>query len=284
MNKKFKINEILTEKALSPTQIDIADFVINPYRGCQYGCIYCYAKNNKNVINRVDDWGNFVDVKINFADRLKEELELNKPGRVLIGSVTEVFQPVEENYRITEQVLVLLKSYNIPFVLLTKSVMIQNYIDLLLYSEENEIYFTINSKIVKELFEPVAPSQQLRVQVIEKLVSAGIKVNIYISPFFPELSDYEEIFMLIKNLPEKHKIGLYFESYNIQAGTWNEISKMLDVRILKKFEQIYKTESAYYDYWNTIKQNITEFNENYGFLLKFFIYPYNNYYNFFSYK
>ncbi len=281
-----KINLIKADRVLSKTRIDIADYVINPYRGCEYGCVYCYAKNNKNMQKRSNDWGRFVDVKINILEKLKFELENIKIpiNKILIGSTTEVFQPVDNKYTLMADILQLLKGKNIPVVILTKSILVKKYISYLDYSKLNEIYFTINTEKVRELFEPISTAQSLRIKVIEKLVTAGIKVNIYVSPFFPFLSDYKDIFKLIKDLPSEKDIGLYFESYNILAGNWNNLKSLLNNDIKIGFIDIYSSSENYYNYWDFLKKSIIDYNRKYGFRLKFFIYPYNNYYSFFSYK
>ncbi len=283
--RKVVINTFNTEKLLAETQIDIADYVINPYRGCEYGCLYCYADNNKNVLKKKYEWGEFVDVKINSIELLKKELsKKSNINKVLIGSTTEIFQPVENQFHLTENILKILKEKNIPFVILTKSTLIQKFITLLNYNKDNEIYFTVNSEIIKRLFEPISPFQEDRIEVIKKLLTHNIKVIIYISPYFPYLTNYEEIFKLISKIDNKYNIKLYFESYNIKAGNWEKVKSKLDNDMVLKYEKIYASEKEYYNYWNRVKENIKKFNKEYNYNIKFFIYPYNNFFSFFSYK
>ena len=107
----MKVNLVRTDKVLSPTSINLADYVINPYRGCEMGCAYCYSRNNKNMKSRRKDWGNFVDVKINSIEILKKELNdvENTNIKVLLGSITEIFQPVEKKYHLSEKIIKLLR-------------------------------------------------------------------------------------------------------------------------------------------------------------------------------
>ena len=73
----MQIKLIQTQKALSPTQIKLADYVINPYRGCEFGCLYCYANENKNIR---EGSGRILSVKINYPEILEKELRLKKPN------------------------------------------------------------------------------------------------------------------------------------------------------------------------------------------------------------
>jgi len=85
----MKIDLIHTERVLSHTQIKIADYVINPYRGCSVGCLYCYGRENKNI--KKNDLLNSLGVKNNLVSVLERELTYKRPKRVLLGSITECF-------------------------------------------------------------------------------------------------------------------------------------------------------------------------------------------------
>ena len=90
--------------------------MINPYRGCQFGCIYCYTKTFKAIKKRLKqdlDFGQFVDIKVNSLSLLREELKDIKPESIILGASTEVYQPVEKEYKITRDILKLLNSLNI---------------------------------------------------------------------------------------------------------------------------------------------------------------------------
>ncbi len=275
----MEINLINTNKILSPTSITLADYVINPYRGCEFGCDYCYSLNNKNMKKRKDNWGNFVDVKINSPELLKQELDnINEKGkRVLIGSTTEVFQPVEKKYLIGSKILDELKERNIPCVILTKSAIIQDYLDKLTYSDKNEIYLTYNTEKIKQLFENKTPDYKLRISTMNKILSKNIKLSVYISPYFPFLSDYKKTMGDLQSLCNNN-FNLYFESYNLKMGNWEIIKNKLDESILNKYLDIFSSIENYNKFWNDLKNEIFEFNKEFHYNIKFFIYPYNDYF------
>ena len=126
---------IQTQRVLSPTQIALADCVINPYRGCSFGCSYCYSQENKNIkLSGLMTVG----VKINADSILEKELKYKKPKRVLLGSTTECFQNLELEYKVSERILELLNSRNIPYTILTKSDLIRHYLNLVSGNKENK--------------------------------------------------------------------------------------------------------------------------------------------------
>jgi DNA repair photolyase len=148
----MQIRLIRTERVLSPTQINIADYVINPYRGCLFGCKYCYSSVNKNTLGR--EWGSFLDVKINAPEILRKELASIRPRRVLLGSTTECFQYSELKYNITKKILRVLNENGVPYTILTRSDVVEKYLDIIRENNENKIYFTLgsNNKLFKEVF------------------------------------------------------------------------------------------------------------------------------------
>ena len=87
----MQIKLIRTQKVLSLTQISLADYAINPYRGCSFGCLYCYSRENKNI--KKEAFFTRLDAKINAPEVLERELKYKRPKRVLLGSTTECFNP-----------------------------------------------------------------------------------------------------------------------------------------------------------------------------------------------
>jgi DNA repair photolyase len=149
----MEIKIIHTQKVLSKTQISLADYVINPYQGCEFGCVYCYSQENKNLKNK--NFFQFLGVKINAPSVLEKELKINKPKRVLLGSTTECFLYQELKYKITQKILFLLNKHHIPYTILTKSSLIKNFLSLIRKNKDNKIFFTLNfsSDYFIKLFE-----------------------------------------------------------------------------------------------------------------------------------
>ncbi len=275
----MKINIIKTDRVLSPTSINLADYVINPFRGCEFGCVYCYSKNNKNMTRRKDDWGSFVDVKINCMEVLEKEIKIikNKNIKVLLGSITEIFQPVEKKFHLTENILRFLKKEKILLTILTKSTLIKEYMDLINYSNKNTVYFTYNSAQIKKLFEKKTPDNKERLKIMKMILENNIRLSVYISPFMPFISDYKTIMDDLSILPDKG-FDLYFEGYNMQMGNWKEVKKKIPGKLLDKYNKIYSNKKNYNRFGKDIRESILEYNKRFNYKIKFFNYPYNDYY------
>ncbi len=260
------------EKALSRTSIPIGNYVLNPFRGCLIGCKYCYVQCNK-VIKKIDkEWGEYLFIKENLIERLEEELNyLKDVKRILIGSTTEPFQ-LTEKYTITIEIINLLKQKNIPFVILTKQPHIAQYVEEISYSKENIVYLTLNSEIIREIFEKRSKSMEDRISAIEKIYKCKIKVIAYIGPFFPFLTDVDHLF---KKLHKKIE-SIYIEAYHPGMGNFEEIKK-----ILKEKEdtlEVLNNSKRYYEYWDKTKSHIEKLNTIYGYKVEFFIPDYNGFY------
>ncbi len=261
------------DRTLSKTGISLGNYVLNPYKGCTLGCTYCYVQYNKGIKKAGKEWGEFVFIKENFIELFKKELKNTTDiSRVLIGSTTEAFQEIEKDFYTTLEMLKLLKENNIPFVLLTKQPYIADYIDLINYSEKNLIYLTVNSEIIRTLFEKRSKPIINRIEAIKKLYLNNIDVIAYIGPFFPELTDINELFESLKDKVKK----VYIEAYHPKMGNFFAIREILKDK--PEIVDILINKEKYETYWEEKKNEIEELNKNYGFILKFFITNYESYY------
>ena len=229
--------------------------------------------------DRKKDWGHFVDVKINALEVLEKELDKIKKTniKVLLGSITEIFQLAEQTYHLTEGILRLLKKRDIPFIILTKSVLIKNYINVLTYSDKNIVYFTYNTGEAKQLFEKKTSDYKSRLEIMKILLKNNIKLTVYISPYFPFISDYKAIMNDLSSLPCKG-LHLYFEGYNLRMGNWQDIKPKLSKKLLNQYINIYSDQGNYNQYWEDLQNSILQYNKEFNYDIKFFNYPFDDYY------
>src|SRR5512139_2997334 len=99
----MQIREIHAKTILSRSMV--SDYAVNPYVGCQHACVYCYAKFMKRFTGHKEDWGAFVEVKVNAPELLAREVKKKKVGRVWISGVCDPYQPLERKYRLTRKCL-----------------------------------------------------------------------------------------------------------------------------------------------------------------------------------
>lgn len=176
------------------------DFTLNPYRGCQYGCSYCYAAAFSPNPQMRQDWGKWVIIKQNAAEILEKELESwykknpDKPPSIYMSSVTDPYQPIESKENLTRHLLEVMVAYRPTLVIQTRSPIITRDIDILQRFKHLRINMSIptGSESVRKDFEPRSPSIKARLnavkaikQSIEPLKGYVPKLSITITPLLP---------------------------------------------------------------------------------------------------
>jgi len=187
------VKEILAKTILSKSKI--YPWVINPYTGCQHGCSYCYARFMKRVTGHREPWGEFVDVKINAPDLLREEIKKKKRGKVWVSGVCDPYQPLEEKYRLTRQCLEILVRNYWPVVIQTRSPLVLRDIDIIKGGQDFEVGFSVTTAddSIRKLFEPGAPPVAERIQALDELHKAGIRTYAMIAPVLPGAEGLAEL-------------------------------------------------------------------------------------------
>jgi DNA repair photolyase len=188
-----RISQKECRTALNRSGIPGMDYCLNPYTGCAHACVYCYASFMKRFCGIEDRWGSFVQVKVNFADRLARELRRARPGRVTLASVTDSYQPVERQYRLTRSCLELLAEREMSVSILTKSDLVLRDLPVLKRLPRVDVGFTITTTDAEtaRLLEPGAPAPERRFRALAALAEAGIDTWIFIAPVIPGLGDTE---------------------------------------------------------------------------------------------
>jgi DNA repair photolyase len=182
------IREKKVKSILSKSGIPGVDYCVNPYVGCSHGCRYCYATFMKRFTGHKEEWGTFVDVKMNAAEVLGRELKKARPGHVMISSVTDAYQErVEGKYKLTRRCLEALLRYQFSVGILTKSPLVLRDLDLLEQFKDVEVGFTVSTDRdeIRKIFEPQAPPIQARLQALKTLHEKGIKTYAFIGPVLP---------------------------------------------------------------------------------------------------
>ena len=176
------------------------DASINPYRGCEHGCIYCFARPNHEYLGFSAglDFETKILVKEQAPELLRRELMLPswKPQTLAISGVTDAFQPIEKRLKLTRRCLEVLAEFRNPVVIITKNELVTRDIDLLseLARHGAALVFISVTSLRSELartLEPRASQPQRRLAAIEALASAGIPVGVLVAPIIPGLTDHE---------------------------------------------------------------------------------------------
>lgn len=176
------------------------DQSINPYRGCEHGCIYCYARPAHGYVNLSPgiDFETKIFYKVDAAKRLEEELtKKNYNCRIIVlGANTDPYQPAESKLKITREILEVLYRCQHPLSIITKSALIERDIDILnamakLNLVSVAISVTTLSAKLKLIMEPRTSSPQARLRSLKKLNQAGIPTRVMAAPMIPMINDME---------------------------------------------------------------------------------------------
>jgi len=178
---------------------DIAfDQALNPYRGCEHGCIYCFARPSHSYLNLSPglDFETKLRAKTNLAEVLRADLA--KPGYqvspINIGSNTDPYQPIEKKWRLTRAALEVLAECHHPCTIVTKNALVERDLDLLAPMARErlvQVFVSVNSldnQLAAKL-EPRASAPHRRLQAIATLAGAGVPVGVLVAPIIPALND-----------------------------------------------------------------------------------------------
>jgi DNA repair photolyase len=251
----IEFNEVEIKRILNPTSIDLGEYVINPFMGCELSCLYCYVRSNRVVSRKKKPWGEYVDIRVNAAQLLEKEITSKKPKVVLLGSTTECFQPVERKYQVTRRVLEILNKHKVYYVILTRSPYILDYIPLLKVGYCSKVYFTVNkfSPEFKLKLEPKSPAFDSRDNSVNALSDEGIPVVAYFSPLFPWISDIKDVFSRFEKAET-----VEFECLNFNLNNINEIINNIatvEPSLKTKYEKMLNDRQFYSSTWKEIEQD-----------------------------
>ena len=176
------------------------DQSINPYRGCEHGCIYCYARPNHAYVGLSPglDFETKLFVKANAAELLEAAFAKPRyrPKTIMLGGVTDIYQPIERGYGITRAILEVMERWRHPVSLITKSQLVIRDIDVLARLAERgltkaAISVTTLDRRIARVMEPRAAAPHRRIEAIRMLAQAGVPVTVMVAPIVPAINDSE---------------------------------------------------------------------------------------------
>ena len=230
--KQIKVNTILNKIAKKDT-LFLGDYTIDPYQNCEFGCKYCDSSFDDTIY-----------IKSNAAEVLSHELEAVKKGRVIVGSVHDPYQIVEEEQKITRRLLKILNDNGCSCHILTKSDLVLRDIDII--SKIPDCYVTISiislNKLIYKLFEDNVPDPKSRLQIIEKLRNSGVKTGLALIPILPFIveEELENIVRLSKEYRADYLLHKHLELKGDQKYCFLNLINKINVDLPNRYDKLYK--------------------------------------------
>ena len=269
MPPSLRIRKVTAKSILNPSRISGVTYAINPYVGCQHACSYCYARfMTRYTGHQGEEWGTFIDAKINAPRILQQQLRRKRSlakDPVLLSSVTDAYQPVEQRFELTRRCLEVLVRHQFPISILTKSDLVLRDADLLGEGSDNEVGMTIITldERVRRVFEQGAPPSTRRIEALRSLSTRGIRTYAFIGPIIPFLStpDLEE---LVRLLGDSGVSYILFDRLNIKYGNRPVINQALQNHFGEEKQAIIEALQLGSQYYDGIRELIIELTTRYG--------------------
>jgi DNA repair photolyase len=272
--KNVKTREIQCKSAIGKCGFPGGGWAINPYVGCSHGCHYCYARFIKRFTGHSEKWGDFVDARINIAKVLQKQIKSPKykKGTIFIGTVTDPYQPLEKEYRLTRSVLKVLMHVKNEVNILTKSDLVLRDLNLLKRFDDIEVSFTVNTvdEKWKDCVEPHSVSVKRRLRAMKNLSEAGVSVSAMMGPYWPFFTDAEALFKQFKKAGVKQ---VFTESLNTVGSNFAEVEKVLKNHypdLLPKMKQILFDKNKFYGFYSDAHTKIKHLSKKYRMSINVF--------------
>ena len=256
----MRIREVHCKTALSPSSLPGIDYSLNPYRGCEHACIYCYVPSVLSIPR--DEWGGFIDIRRNIPTVLAKELKKKRCGTIGISTVTDPYQPIEKKYRLIRLCLEQLIRYDFPIDIQTKSDLVLRDLDLISKLKNVEVGLTIPTLRDEErrMMEPKASSIEKRLQAVRVLSNRGIKTYIFFGPAYPTI-EIDEVEELVEVFYKTGTNTLIVDSLHLKSGVWENLEKNLPNEMMQIYKKRLFKEKNYY---KQIFEEIEKYCKRYG--------------------
>lgn len=248
------IRHIDVRSVMTRSSLPVGGYSVNPYVGCTHACKYCYASFMKRFTGHTEPWGNFLDVKhwppIGNPHRYDGE-------RIVIGSVTDGYNPCEEQFRRTRHLLEELQGTSAEVMICTKSDLVLRDLDLLRTFPKVTVSWSVNT--LDEEFRADmdhAVSIERRLAAMQRFHEAGIRTVCFVSPIFPGITDLRAIIERVRTFTDL----IWLENLNLRGAFKSVIMAYIAAKrpdLLPLYEAIYTRKES--SYWQQLEAEIAAF-------------------------
>ncbi len=260
MDDKIIVDNVSVRSVMTKSTLPVGGFSVNPYVGCPHACKYCYASFMKRFTGHTEPWGTFLDVK--HWEPIKNPHKYDGQ-RVVIGSVTDGYNPYEEKYCNTRKLLEELRGSTAEIMICTKSDLVLRDIDLLRQFPKVTVSWSVNT--LDEQFRvdmDKAVSIERRLKAMEQVYRSGIRTVCFVSPIFPGITDVMAIIERVKDFADL----VWLENLNLRGqfkGTIMNYIREKHPELVGLYEEIYNRKIN--DYWQMLEKTTAEYAALHGY-------------------
>lgn len=232
MQYKHANYSTLLNKITNIDTLFVGDYTLDPYQNCEFKCRYCDSSFDDTIY-----------IKENSLKLLDKAIKKIEKGNIIVGSVVDPYQKIEQNQKITRNVLKIIKNNNFSAHILTKSDLVLRDIDILSKIDGCIVTISITSldESILNIFEKNVPSSKERMNIIEKLSENGIKTGLAILPVLPYIveKELEEIIKIAKKNSAHYLLHKCLELKGDQKTVFLKILNNLNPNLVKKYGELY---------------------------------------------
>ncbi len=258
--EKEIIKEINVQSVMTKSSLPVGGFSVNPYVGCPHACKYCYASFMKRFTGHSEAWGTFLDVK--------HWKPIDNPHkydgqRIVIGSVTDGYNPYEEIFGRTRKLLEELSGTDAEIMICSKSDLVLRDLDLLKHFPKVTVSWSVNT--LDEQFRADmdrAVSIERRLEAMKQVYLAGIRTVCFVSPIFPGITDVKAIIDHVKNFTDL----IWLENLNLRGQFKGSIMNYIREKypsLAPLYDEIYNKKRQ--EYWQCLEQEISAYAQQEGY-------------------
>lgn len=254
------IRTIDVQSIMTKSSLPVGGYSVNPYVGCPHACKYCYASFMKRFTGHTEAWGTFLDVK-----RWKPVGNSHKYDgqRIVIGSVTDGYNPYEAEFGNTRRLLEELKGTQAEIMICTKSDLVLRDLDLLKRFPKVTVSWSVNT--LDEQFRSDmdrAVSIERRLTAMRRTYEAGIRTVCFVSPIFPGITDVKAIIERVKDFADL----IWLENLNLRGqfkGVIMDYIREKHPSLVPLYEDIYNRKRT--EYWQSLEKEISSYAAEQGY-------------------
>jgi len=256
---------IRCKNALSRSRLPDLEYSLNPYFGCEHGCLYCYSPSVFRNERIAQTWGQFVKAKGNIAEILERELKQKAKGTIGLSTVTDPYQPIESKLELTRSCLQILKKHDFNVSIQTKSSLVLRDTDLISGTkfEAGVTITTMDPELAKRM-EPRASPPDERRQILERLHEQNVKTWIFLGPVIPHLNDQPENLEQIIRIAKTTDSRLLFDKLNLRPWVLRNLASLLTSNAPQSLSELPILLSKASDYWSRVSATVRSISRDLG--------------------